>query len=130
MVKSLKVVMIVVGTIGILAGLSNIVIPDQAAKLYGFGQIADYVRWISALGGASFVAAGSWVIVASRDPIRHINWVKFEITKCLLFVAVTAYSIIRGYVDFSQVGMLLILFAVFAVAFLAFYPWRAARLSE
>lgn len=129
MIKALRVVMIVFGAIGIFAGLSNIVIPDQGARLYGFGEIADYVRWISALGGASFVAAGVWVIAASRDPIRHIYWVKFEITKSLLFVVVTAYSIIRGYVGFNQVGVLLILFAIFAALFLVFYPWRAARVS-
>ncbi len=130
MIKALKVVMIVFGAIGILAGLSDIIVPDQAAKLYGFGEIADYVRWILALGGASFVAAGIWVIVASRDPIRHINWVKFEITKSLLFTAVTAYSIIQGYVSFSQVGALLILFAVFAVLFLVFYPWRLKESAQ
>jgi hypothetical protein len=50
--------------------------------------------------------------------------VKFEITKSLLFTAVTAYSIIQGFVSFSQVGALLILFAIFAVLFLVFYPWR------
>ena len=124
MIKALKVVMIVFGAIGILAGLSDIIVPEQGAKLYGFGEMADYVRWKLALGGASFVAAGIWVIVASRDPIRHINWVKFEITKSLLFTVVTAYAMARGYVSFSQVGGLLILFAVFAVLFLVFYPWR------
>jgi hypothetical protein len=36
---------------------------DQMIKMYGFGQIADYVRWIMALGGASYLAAGIWVIV-------------------------------------------------------------------
>jgi hypothetical protein len=68
MIKALRVVMIVFGAIGILVGLSDMLVPDQVAKLYGFGEIADYVRWISALGGASFVAAAIWVIVASRDP--------------------------------------------------------------
>ena len=130
MIKALKLVMIVFGAIGILAGLSDIIVPEQVAKLYGFGEIADYVRWILALGGASFVAAGIWVIVASRDPIRHINWVKFEITKSLLFTAVTAYSIIQGYVSFNQVGALLILFAIFAVLFLVFYPWRVKESTQ
>ena len=130
MIMALRVVMIVFGAIGVLAGLGDIIFPVQGAKLYGFGEIADHVRWIMALGGASFVAAGVWVIVASRDPIRHINWVKFEITKSLLFTAVTAYAIIKGYVSFSQVGMLLILFAVFAVLFLVFYPWRVYESTQ
>ena len=130
MIKALSIVMIVFGAIGILAGLSNIIVPDQGAKLYGFGEAPDYVRWIAALGGASFLAAGIWVIVAAQDPIRHINWVKFLVTKSWLFTVVTAYTIIRGYVSFSQVGSLLILFAVFAVLFLVFYPWRVKESTQ
>ena len=113
--------------IAILAGLQYIIFPEQAAARAGFGQIADYVRWFNAFSGAIFIAAGSWVIVASRDPLRNIIWVKFEITKTLLVLAVNVYSIIQGYVTFSQVGPILILFVVFAVALLALYPWRAVR---
>jgi hypothetical protein len=124
MVKALRLVMIIFGAIGIIVGLSDIFIPDQLAKMYGFSAVADWVRWSSALGGASFIAAGVWVIVAARDPIKHILWVKFVITKSLLFAVVTAYSLIQGYVNFSQVGGMFILFVVFAVLFFIFYPWR------
>jgi len=129
MIKALKLTMIIFGVIGILIGLSNIFIPEQVAKMYGFGEIADYVRWMAGLAGVSYVAAGIWVIAAAKDPIYHINWVKFVITKTLFFAVVTAYAIIKGYVSFSQVGPLLILFVIFAIAFLAFYPWRRARVS-
>ena len=124
MIKALKVTMIIWGAIAILAVLQYIFFPEQAAERAGFGQISNYVRWFNAFSGAIFISSGSWVIVASRDPLRHINWVKFEITKTLLVVVVTVYSIIQGYVHFSQVGPILILFAVFAVAFLVLYPWR------
>ena len=124
MIKALKVTMIIWGAIGVLAGLLYIINPVVVAELTGAGQIADYVRWVMAFSGAIFIAAGSWVIVAARDPLRHINWVKFEITKSLLGLTATVYSIIQGFVRFSQVGPILILFAVFAVLFLVFYPWR------
>ncbi len=130
MLKALSIVMIVFGAIGILFGLSDIIAPEQGAKLFGFGEAPDYVRWIAAMAGASYVAAGSWVIVAARNPIRHILWVKYLITKSLLFTVVTAYTLIRGYVSFSQVGALLILFAVFAVLFLVFYPWRVKESTQ
>ena len=130
MLKALKVTTMIWGAIGVLGGLAYIIIPDQVAELYGFGQIADYVKWLMAFGGAIFIAAGVWVVVAGRDPLRHINWIKFEITKSILVPVVTGYSIIQGYVRFGQVGAILILFAVFAVALLAFYPWRAARSGE
>jgi len=55
--------------------------------------------------------------------------VKFVITKSLLFAVVTAYSLIQGYVKFSQVGGMFILFVIFAVLFFVFYPWRAKASS-
>jgi hypothetical protein len=130
MIKALKVALTIWGSIAILAGLSYIFIPDLIADRAGSGQIADYVRWIMAFSGAIFISSGSWVIVAARDPLRHIIWVKFEITKSLLVPTVTVYSIIRGNVQFRQVGSILILFAVFAVVFLVLYPWHAARVNE
>ena len=130
MVKALKVVMIVYGLIILLIGLANIVIPDQVAKMYGIEEIPAYVKWLAAVMGAVFIAAGVWVIAAGRDPLRHIYWVKFVITKSVLSVVVTVYSILVGYVDFSQVGGVIILDGIFAVAFLALYPWRAAQSGE
>ena len=127
MIKALKVTMTVWGVMAIVFGLIYIINPVQVAERAGSGQLADYVRWFMAFSGAIFIACGSWIIVAARDPLRHINWVRFEITKALLVVAVTAGSIIRGYVNFSQAGPVLILFAVFAVAFIALYPRRELR---
>ncbi len=43
------------------------------------------------------------------------------------FVVVGISSIIQGYVSFSQTGAVIIMDALFAVAFLVLYPWRAAR---
>jgi hypothetical protein len=45
----------------------------------------------------------------------------------ILAVVISSYSIIQGAVDFSQIGIGIIQDGVFAVALLAFYPWRAAR---
>ncbi len=130
MIKALRITMIVFGAIGILVGLSDMIVPDLGAKLLGFGAAPDYVIWIVAMLGANYLAGGIWVIAASRDPIRHINWVKFVITKSLLFTVVTAYAIIQGYVNFSQVGALLIGFAIFSILFLVFYPWRVKESTQ
>ena len=62
----------------------------------------------------------------SRDYLRYFLEVTLEITKTLLVLAVNVYSIIQGYVHFSQIAPIFILFAVFAVAFLTLYPWRVA----
>ena len=130
MIRALKVVLILFGAISILSGLAHIFIPDQLSAMMGFGKIPDVCSpalFSMAMVGVSFIAAGVWLIVAGRDPLRHITWVKFAILWCILAVAVELYSIAQGIVDFSQVGMLIILDAVFAVVLLALYPYRAAR---
>jgi hypothetical protein len=127
MIKALKVTLTIWGAIAIVFGLMYIINPTHMLERLGSGQVADYVRWIMAFSGAIFVASGTWAIVAARDPVRNINWVRFEITKTLLVVTVTVGSMIRGYVNFSQVAPSLIMFAVFAAAFLALYPRRALR---
>jgi hypothetical protein len=125
-VKGLKVVMIIWAAVAILIGLAYIFIPRQLGEMGGFEKGPAWVAYILALLGVCFIATGVFVIVAAvRDPLKHIKWVQFAITVAILLVVVAASSIMRGLVTFSQEGPLLIFNAVFAVAFLALYPWRA-----
>jgi hypothetical protein len=87
------------------------------------------VLYLLALLGISHIAAGAFIIVAARDPLKNILWVQYAIALAILVVVVVAYSIGRGFVTFSQEGTALIINAVFAVAFLALYPYRAARIG-
>lgn len=130
MIRGLKIVLIVYGVIGILLGLAFLVVPYQVASMFGFGEIAAYVPYIMAMCGVSFIAPAVWLIVAGRDPLRHITWVKFAILWSILLVVAGAYSIVQGAADFSQIGTGIITDAVFAVAFLALYPYRLARSTE
>ncbi len=130
MIRALQVVLIVYGVIGILDGLVLIINPQLFAKIWGFGEIgaiSDFGVTIAAICGAAFVAACVWFIVAARDPLRHIMWVKFAILWNILAVVVMLYLVVQGTVDFSQAGMEIITGAVFAAALLVFYPWRAAH---
>ncbi len=122
--------MIVFGVRNILFGLACIVTPQLVANIWGLGEITDYVPFLIGIFGLSLIAPAPWLIAAARDPLRHITWVKFGILFMILAVVVPFYSVIQGAVDFSQVGIGIIQDAVFAVAFLALYPWRAARRSD
>jgi len=130
MIQGLKIALITLGVIVILLGLAFIVIPELLASTFGFGEIPNYAPYVMAMLGISFIAPGVWLIVAGRDPLRHIAWVKFAILWSLLGVVAGVYSILQGAVDFSQVGMVIILDAVFAAVFLALYPYRAARSGQ
>ena len=130
MIRALKVALIVWGVLHILLGLALIVAPYQAASMMGFAELADFGVYIAALWGASLIAASVWLIAAGRDPLRHITWVKFVILLSILGLVVQLYSIVRGAADFSQAGTGIIIDAVFAAAFLVFYPWRAVRSAK
>ncbi len=115
----------------ILFGLALIFIPQLVAKnIWGFGEITDYVTFIMGGLGICIIAPSVWLIVAARDPLRHIMWVKFGILWMILGVVVQLYSVIQGAVDFSQAQWGIITDGVFGVALLVFYPYRAARRGD
>ena len=130
MIKALKVSMIVYGVVGILFGLAYIFVPRQLGAMFGHEQGPEYVAALCASLGVSFIAASVFLIAAARDPLLHIYWVKFAILFAILMVVAEIYSVITGYIDLGQAVMGIVLHAVFATAFLAFYPWRAARSGE
>ncbi len=130
MIKALKVTMIVWGIIGILYGLAYILAPNQYGDMFGFEKGPEYVLGLIASLGGCFIAVSVFVIAAARDPLRNISWVKFVILLSILGLVVQLYSVMQGAVDFSQAGVGIIEDAVFAVAFLALYPYRAARGGE
>jgi uncharacterized protein YjeT (DUF2065 family) len=123
--RALKVIMIIFGLVLILEGLLDIIIPDQRASIIETGGSASSIMFYMTILGATWVAAGFWVVAAGRDPSRHINWVKFVITLPVLLSIVLIFSIIRGYVSFDQVVIDLVLDAVFALSLLALYPWKS-----
>jgi hypothetical protein len=126
MIKGLKIAMIIWAAIAILVGTAYVFIPDKLAEMGGFEKAPAWADYVTALLGVCFVATGAFVIAAAvRDPLKHIMWVQFSIVVTILIAAVAAYAIMRGVVTFGQEGPLLIVNAVFAVVFLALYPWRA-----
>ncbi len=124
MIRGLKIALIVYGAIHVLLGFAFIVAPHQVGSMFGFGEIADYVPYIMAMFGGGFIAASFVFIVTGLDPLGHITGVKFAILWSVLGVVTQLYSMIQGAVDFSQAGMGIICDAVFAIAFLALYPYR------
>jgi len=126
MIKGLKVAMIVWAVIAILVGLAYIFLPDQLSAMGGFEKAPAWADYVLALLGVCFVATGAFVIAAAvQGPLKNIMWVQFSIVMTILIAVVAASAIMRGMVTFSQEGPLLMVNAVFAVVFLALYPWRA-----
>ncbi len=127
MLKALKVTMYVWGVVGILFGLAFILIPEQLGEMMGYQPGPDYVHYMLASLGGVFIAGSVFIIIAARDPLKYINWVKFAILSSLLGLVLGLYSIVMGYVNFTQAGTGVIIDAVFAAALFAFYPYKAAK---
>ena len=132
MIKALKVTLIVYGVLGILYGLAYILIPRELGEMFGYATegVPIYMLAFLASLGVCIIAPSVFLIAAARDPLRQISWVKFAILWSVLGLLAELYSVIKGYIGFSQAAMGIIIFAVFTVAFLVFYPWRAARSEQ
>ena len=129
MIKALRVSMIVYAVLLILMSMVDLIAPDQITKLLGFENAAGYAKWLAAAGDASAVAAGIWIIVASRNPLQNINLLRFAITLPILLLVIDIQSVIRGYVDFNKMAPPIVFDAVFATLFLVLYPWRKASVK-
>jgi len=128
MIRGLKIVMIVWAALGILFGLGFIFFPSQLGDMMGYEKGPASTLYILESFGISIIVGSVFIIIAAvRDPLKHIMWVQYAILTALLSLAAALYSFIRGFVTFQQVGVDIILFAVFAAAFLALYPYRAAK---
>jgi hypothetical protein len=131
MVKTLKVLLIIYGVILILAGLGDIFVPEQTAIMFGVTDVSDFAKFGGLGLGAIYVAAGVWLLFASTDPLRNINWVRFVITKAVLSIAVVVYANTMGWIDLGMAGLsMLIADAIMVVLFLVAYPWRKATSSQ
>ena len=126
MLRALRVVLIVYGAILLAMGVVGIILPDQVAGMFGVEGVTDDIIYMAMAVSVFSLVSGVWIIVAARDLLRNIIWVKFSITMAGLSAVLLAYSSIRGYIDFLQVLPALILWIVFVVLFLVFYPWRLA----
>lgn len=130
MIKPLKVTMIVYAVIGILFGLAYIFVPRQLGAMFGHEAGPAFVEALAASFGVSLVSACIFLIIAARDPIKHILWVKYAIVFAILSFAAELYSVILGHITLGSALTPIILHAVFAAGLLAFYPWCAVRSGE
>ena len=124
MIRALKVALIVFGVLGILFGLLLIFSPGTLASKSVVSEVAGYLKYTMATLGYCLIAPSVFLIIAARDPLRHINWVRFAIVWCILGAAVELYSVGRSDITFGHAAALIIMHAFFAVVFLALYPWR------
>ena len=126
MTMALKVVMIAYVAVDILFGIGFIFLPSQLSEMFGFAKPDGPHLYDLAFLGVTWIVFSVFIIIAAvRDPLKHIMWVQCELGWVVLSLVVDVSSIGRGLVTVSQGAPGLIIDAVFTVALLALYPWRA-----
>ena len=127
MIRALKVALVVFGVIEVVLGILLAAFPDQAASMSGVDEVSGYLKYTMASLGICLLIPSVFLILAARDPLRYINWVRFAIVWCIVGAIVGLASVAQGDVEFSDVAMPIIVDAVFAVVFLVLYPYRTAK---
>jgi hypothetical protein len=129
MLKALKVILIVYGAISVVMGVLHIFAPGMLLSTMGLAvedmpAACMLVLYSMAMVGVSFVAGGIFLIIAgTRDILRNILWVQFALLWAILAVAIAVFSVLMGYVAFSQAMGSIITDGVFFILLMAFYPW-------
>jgi hypothetical protein len=124
--RGLEVTMAVFGAILCIEGTLDIALPEARAVGMGLDGCASHAQLPMAILGATWLAAGAWIVAGARDPIRHLDRVKFALAFPIVLLLTLTGAALRGHVAFSQVAIDMGFDALFAVLFFVFYP-RGAR---
>ncbi len=126
MIKGLKISMIAWGVVGFLYALGFILFPNQVLAVFGVGLAPSYVQFFLVLLGNAYIVSGIFVILAARDPLKHILWVQLAMAWALLDLIASLVFIIRSRLTFIQAGNAVIVDIIFLAALLIFYPWQGS----
>jgi hypothetical protein len=125
MIKALRVIVIIFGIGLVASGVLTAIFPQQSLDLTGLEGLTDTVRLWMGVAGAAWVAIGAWgIIAAAGNLLKNLVIVKVMITKGLLATIVMLIVMLQDYVSFSDVAVMLVPDAVFAILLLICYPWR------
>ena len=94
--------MVILGAILCVEGVLDMVFPVQRAAGMGLGQCASQAQLPVALLGATWIAAGAWTIAGARDPLRHLNWVRFTLTLAVMLILALLGAVLRGNVALGR----------------------------
>ena len=120
---NLKVALIIYGAIHIAQGIVLLAVPDRVTEFSGFEALASSEYFLAVLGG-TFIAAGISFAITGLNPLQNINGVKFALLWAGLLLIIPLFALGRDYIDFGQIMFMVIENAIFAAAFLIFYPYR------
>jgi uncharacterized protein YjeT (DUF2065 family) len=119
--KVLKLTMFLFGLVLVIEGLLDLVIPEQRAKLVGLSD-ASHPALVLSILGATWIAAGAWIMVGARDPQRHRALLGLAISLTALLLIALFICAQRGGVPFGEIRVDLFVNAAFLAVLLVTRP--------
>ncbi len=120
---NLKVALKIYGAIHIVQGIILLVAPESITEFSGFEALGSSENFLAIIGGA-FIAAGVLFAMTGLDPLQNINGVRFAVLWAALLLIIPLFTLWYDYVNFGHIWFIVVQNAIFAAAFLIFYPYR------
>lgn len=115
-----------IAIVQIVLGIAFLVAPATTSRLFGLPPAPEWTGWLFGMMAARFLGFGYGMVVAARDPVAAIAWIRAMIGIQAIDWMVTAIYLAKGAVTLAQVSTASFLPVVFIVLLLAWYPRRGA----
>ncbi|MBV9946748.1 MAG: hypothetical protein JOZ69_07870 [Myxococcales bacterium] len=101
----------------------------DAAAIGGMGMedCASHARLPMEILGSTWLVLGVWTLIASREPLAHLNWVRFAVSFPFVLLFALLASALKGDVPLRLVAPDLGFNVLFVVLFIVFFPRRRER---
>ena len=113
-----------VAVVQLLLGFGFLLAPVGLAALLGLAPAPTWTAWLFAMMAARFLGFGYGMLLAARDPIRHVHWINAMLVIQAIDWLATLYYLAGGAVTLTQVTTAAFFPVVFIVLLLVNHPWR------
>ncbi|MBI3687732.1 MAG: hypothetical protein HY241_10450 [Actinobacteria bacterium] len=125
--RPLRITLVTIAVFQLALGALFVIAPTHAHQLFGLAPAEPgWSDWLFAMMGARFLGFGYGMLVAARDPARHVTWINAMIVIQLIDWIATISHLIGGTVRLSQVSTASFMPVLFIAALLWFHPRRVA----
>jgi hypothetical protein len=127
-VRPLRITLYAIAAFQFALGALFVIAPGQAHALFGLTPAEPaWADWLFAMMGARFLGFGYGMLVAARDPARHVAWINAMIAIQVVDWVATVSHLVGGSVQLSQVSTASFMPVLFVAALAWLHPRRVAE---
>ncbi len=128
--RPLRVTLLVIAGFQLVLGALFLVAPGATADLFGLAPDAPpWARWLFAMMAARFLGYAYGMVVAARDPLRHVSWIDSMIAVQAIDWIATLAVLAAGDLTLQQVSTAAFMPVLFISALLWWHPRRWAPVA-